>query len=114
MALPFRQIADAAIRQNLEYLERLLGGRRIVAGAVTSVGAVARGDDFTVVRNAVGDYTITFSPVFRTVPFALAMASAAGVAVRQSAVTKSTLRVIAFTTSTGAAVDADFTFQCAG
>lgn len=41
---------------------------RIIAGRVSSAGAILEGSGFTVVRNTVGDYTVTFSAVYAATP----------------------------------------------
>lgn len=58
----------------IRQLQGMLGGRRFVDGTVGSTGTVVTGDGWSVVRNSVGDYTITFltpfaqSPHFQTTP----------------------------------------------
>lgn len=58
------QAARSLIRQ----LQGALGGKRVVDGTVGSGGTVDAGVGWTVVRNATGDYTVTFTTAFAEAP----------------------------------------------
>jgi hypothetical protein len=47
---------------------------RLVAGRVNTNGSIASGSEFTVVRNSVGRYTVSFTPVFTGTPIVVASA----------------------------------------
>ncbi len=51
---------------------------REIVGQITGAGAITRGTGFTVVRNSVGVYTVTFNPARATVPVVVVSSCAAG------------------------------------
>ena len=111
MKLPFT-IGNRPIQGNFDALLGALGGNRVVRGVVSGAGAIEEGSGFTVVRNATGDYTVTFSPAFADVPTVLLGIGTSATAnyVRISstvAVTASSVRVLGFTFA-GVAADAQF------
>jgi hypothetical protein len=93
-------------------------GLRTVSGGVTGATGVSAGTGFTSVRNAAGDYTITFTPVFSSTPILVAMLGATGAAVSVktfggSVPSGSTWR-LATITGAPALVDHDFYFIAKG
>jgi hypothetical protein len=109
-----RTVADPLAQQNFEQLEGVDAlGFRIVRGGITgTTGAVAFGTGFTCVRNAVGDYTITFSTAFPATPAVAGTATAWVMATTTLSATS--WRVTVFNSTTGAALDRDFTFIAIG
>ena len=87
---------------------------RLIGGVVNDVGTIVSGTGFTAVRDALGQYTVTFVPAFPATPVGIATAYQTvgtidkGIIV--SALSSTILTVQTITASTGAAVDEGFTF----
>jgi hypothetical protein len=67
-----------AIQANLEALATQVSPPRIVRGQVSATGTVVHGTGYSVVRNAAGDYTITYTTPFADVPTTLPVAQNTG------------------------------------
>lgn len=74
------------------------GGQSFLTGRINANGTIAGGSGFTCVRNAVGDYTITFSSAYATTPTVVATGLASGGAslVELFAVSTTSFEVITF------------------
>lgn len=87
---------------------------RTVRGAVNgAAGTVKRGSGFTVVKDSVGDWTVTFSTAFAAAPIVVVAAEAGtGVShgVTVHTVVAGSFKVFGFNTTTGADRDDDFAF----
>lgn len=64
-------------------LQGALGGRRVLSGGVTDVGAVNYGAGFSVARTGTGVYAVTFDRPFKA-SYALTFGSDQGVALPRS------------------------------
>jgi hypothetical protein len=111
--------------QDVQYdLDQIAGvlGDRSVRGIVSGAGAVLGGSgDFSVVRNGVGDYTVTFTPQFADVPSVDPVPRIGGAVLAHAvlggstAVTASAARVLIFDlAAANAAIDAEFHFHARG
>lgn len=89
-------------------LIRQLQGKLGLAGTISSAGAVVRGEGFTSVRNALGNYTVTFSPAFADVPVVTFGGTTAS-ELRHTAVSASSMTVNTFN-SAGGLIDSEFDF----
>lgn len=92
---------------------------RFVRGVVnTATGAIVRGAGFTVVRNGVGDVTITFTTAFKSPPAVVpgvgSTAITASAKLFNAEPTITTARILVFLTGTGAAADGLMHFTAAG
>lgn len=106
---------DTLIRQ----LQGMLGGNRIVRGAVSSSGTIVSGAGFSVVKNGTGDYTVTFDVAFADVPACLVTAGASSgfLSAKHHAATlpsSTAFRVLVFVTNTATATDGAFHFAAVG
>lgn len=88
--------------------------QRIVAGRVSSAGAVLAGSGFTATRNSTGDYTVTFSTAFSSSPICVATA---GIGTSDTYVkhsnfdpTTGSFRVNTMDGSAGTVIDSKFDF----
>jgi hypothetical protein len=88
---------------------------RLVRGAVSAAGALAIGSGFTVVRTAVGTYTVTFTPTMKATPvlaFGVGLAGPFGIGVTANAATG--FSVATFNTTTGVNADTGWHFTAIG
>lgn len=88
---------------------------RVTRGEVNADGTIARGGGFTVVRNGVGDYTVTFDTAFSATPVVVVGngPNAHVPVVRLSTGTPPSttgFRVFGFVANTAAGADTAFTF----
>ena len=65
--IPARKFHEAAVRGRYEPNLRMIRGTIDTSGA----GSILFGSGFTIVRNGVGDITITFDPLFAAAPSVL-------------------------------------------
>ena len=77
------------------------GGQTFLTGRINSNGTVAAGSGFSCVRNASGDYTVTFSAAYATTPtvVALGLASGGAALIELFAVSTTSFEVITFDSS---------------
>lgn len=69
LPLPTPFVDDPSLQSNLDAIAVAFGALpRFVFGQVSSTGAVARGVGFSSVRNSAGNYTVTFTNAFTTLP----------------------------------------------
>ena len=122
MKLPDQNVRDfAGAQQNFENLAGSLTASfpvsdanlatKTIRGEVGSAGAVVRGSGFTSVRNAVGNYTVTFTTAFSAPPVVIATpASAAGAhGIEVSSVSTTAFTIL--TNNRGASLDSPFAFH---
>jgi hypothetical protein len=110
-----RQVADPRAQENFEQLEAIDAiGLHIVSGQVVgTTGAIAAGSGFTVVRTAVGAYTVTFTKAFSAPP--AVTFGAVGWAISLTALPTGTgFGATVFNTTTGANIDRDFCLAAIG
>jgi hypothetical protein len=113
-------VDDPAIQANFDdIVRRMLVGPEeelgIVRGIIDGTGAIVAGTGFTVVKNAAGDYTVTFTKDFEGIPAVdLTVDQAAGTIMRHvTRPTASTFRARNVTTA-GVATDCEFHFIAIG
>jgi hypothetical protein len=89
---------------------------RTVRGAVTAAGAIGGGEGFTSVRTGLGQFTVSFSPVFAGIAQCTVTAKGGinSAAVMNGSATAGQMFVHTFTASTGAASDHAFDFHAIG
>jgi hypothetical protein len=116
---PWAQRIWSLVRQ----LQAALGGNRVLAGTVVGTATpsitVTAGSGFTVVRNGVGDYSVTFDTPFAAAPAVSLGAGQNAVfyAVKISAagpVSATGFRAFLWVTNTLAATDGEFHFVAVG
>lgn len=72
LPLPTPLVDDPSLQINFEAIASAFATLpRFVFGQVSSTGAVARGVGFTSVKNSAGNYTVTFTNAFTTLPVVL-------------------------------------------
>lgn len=100
--------AESLIRQ----LQGALGGLRIIAGQVTSAGAVSTGTGFSITKGATGIYSIVFTTAFSEVPRVVLtpITNADRAGAQLSTGTRSTTQIDVFFFDTSAATNADVDF----
>lgn len=107
-----------SITSTLGYTQPGTGGERIkiLRGCVTgATAAITQGTGFSVVRNSVGNYTITFTSTFATPPSVVgALTSAATGFIVTNGVPAFNNCVILTANAAGAATDINFSFIAVG
>ncbi len=116
MSLPEDVARQAAL---IRQLQGALSGNRVVRGTVSAAGTLANGEGWTCVKNATGDYTVTFTTPFASAPVVVpGVGESAGTlaAKLKNAVspTASAFTVNTFNTATSALTDSIWTFVAVG
>lgn len=89
-------------------------GLMIIRGSVTSGGAVESGEGFTSVKNATGDYTITFTQAFADTPAVVAMHKGNNVFLTANLTSNTDCNLIARVSNTLTQNDSNFAFIAIG
>lgn len=105
---------EGKLRSLVAQLQGALGGR-VVSGSVTAAGALASGEKFTCSRLGAGDFLVTFSTPYSSIPRVVATAESGAVNVFAQTTGKSAtgFRVL-MRSDAGVAVDAIFDFVAHG
>jgi len=103
-------LGDVTIVDPKKFIRGEETGLKIVRGRIdtTGAGSILQGGGFTIVRNGVGDLTVTFSPAFSGVPSCVPAgeSTSAFIHARNKAVpTASTMQVQVFATANTGTVD---------
>lgn len=116
-------MTDSRLATLVRQLQGMLGGNRVMRGTVVGTAApsitITAGSGFSVVRNGVGDYSVTFTTPFASTPTVTVAAGAtpAFIAVKISAAGPASttgFRALIFVTNTATALDGEFHFVVVG
>ena len=91
------------------------GGRRTVAGKVASDGSIGFGTGFIATRTALGQYTVRFTPPFRSNPTVTTTGTVSGnTGINVLSVAPDAATFLTYATNTLAAGDNHFLFTAVG
>lgn len=108
MRFPYLAKNFSNVQKNFEYLQGILTNK--IAGQIQTTGATLQGTGFVAVRNSAGNYTITFSRPYRTVPIVTILPSGGVPLIPRLLVNTNVTVQIALETPAGVQTDAAFDF----